>query len=154
MYRRKFIQDLSRSELMSMRETGMSNADIAQSLGCSVGTVYKLIGKQPPEMSRANRSAARMDGTPQGKPRGGVEMESEIPKRAVLVVKPTEPQPINLHGAFMDYFIPADRSRIDVETPEKRCLMQIPAEMLDTLIDELNAIRNNIGSEQALPFWG
>lgn len=54
----------------------------------------------------------------------------------------------------MDYFIPADRSRIDVETPEKRCLMQIPAEMLDTLIEELNAIRNNIGSEQVLPFWG
>lgn len=154
MYRRKFMQDLSRSELMSMRDTGMSNADIAQSLGCSVAMVYKLIGKQPPEMSRANRSAARMDGTPQGKSRCGMEMDSEIPKRAVLVVKPTEPQPINLHGAFMDYFIPADRSRIDVETPEKRCLMQIPAEMLDTLIEELNAIRNNIGSDTVLPFWG
>ena len=72
----------------------------------------------------------------------------------MLVVKPTEPQPVNLHGTFMDYYIPADRSRIDVETAEGRCLMQIPAEMLDTLIEELNAIRNNIGSEQVLPFWG
>ena len=79
MYRRKFMQDLSRSELMSMRETGMSNADIAQSLGCSVSMVYTLIGKQPAEITDANRSAGarggreakRMDGTPAQRPRGG-----------------------------------------------------------------------------------
>ena len=162
MYTRKFMQDMSKSELMSMRETGMSNIDIARSLGCSPATVIKLIGKQPREMTIANRRGAathmntvrRMDGTPSETFRGGAQMPEEAPKRAALVVKPTEPQPISLHGACMDYHIPADRSRIDVETAEGRCLMQIPAEMLDTLIDELNAIKNNIHSDAVLPFWG
>ena len=80
-------------------------------------------------------------------------MAEETEKRAVLVVKPTAPQPINLHGEFRDYHIPADRSMIEIEA-EGRCLMQIPAEMLDVFLSELEAIRRNIGSEQVLPFWG
>lgn len=165
MYKSKchgFISDMDKTELLAMREQGMSNREIAEAVGCHFNTITKLIGPQPKEITSRvihegwkKRIDRRMDGTPAAEPvRGGAAVREEEPKRAVLAVKPTEPQPINLHGTFMDYHIQADRSRIDVETAEKRCLMQIPAEMLDTLIDELNAIRNNIGSDTVLPFWG
>ena len=50
-----FMKDMNRADLLSMREGGMGNAAIAKSLGCSVETVYALIGRQPEEITRRNR---------------------------------------------------------------------------------------------------
>ena len=82
------------------------------------------------------------------------QREKEEPMRAVLVMKTIAPQPIPLHGEFMDYTISPDRQTVDVETDQGRCLMQIPVEKIGMFIDELDAIRRNAASGQSLPFWG
>lgn len=88
MYKSKshgFIKDMDKTELLKMREDGMTNKQIANALGCSQCSIYNLIGKQPEEMTRASRvmtayngrvaqANKRMDGTPMPasvSPRGG-----------------------------------------------------------------------------------
>ena len=55
---------VSASEMMTLREQGMSNAEIAKLLNCSVATITKYIGKQPEEMTNANRSKNLTPGRP------------------------------------------------------------------------------------------
>ena len=45
--------------MMSMREEGFSNKEIASKIGRDVTTIYKAIGKQPPEMSNKNKQLGR-----------------------------------------------------------------------------------------------
>ena len=171
MYKSKshgFIKDMDKTELLKMREDGMTNAQIASALGCSQCSIYNLIGKQPEEMTRASRvmtayngraakANKRIDGTsmPAAQPpRGGTAVREEEPKKCVLVVKTLPPMPIPLHGEFMDYVISADRTSVDVETEQGRCLLQIPMEKIDTFIAELSAIKRNASSGAAGQFWG
>lgn len=160
-----FIKDMDKTVLLKMREDGMTNAQIASALGCSSWSIINLIGKQPDWMTRENRRKAmqnresnrRMDGTPMPaaqSPRGGTAVREEEPKKCVLVVKSLPPMPIPLHGEFMDYVISADRTSVDVETEQGRCLLQIPMEKSDTFIAELNAIKRNASSGAAGQFWG
>lgn len=171
MYKSKshgFIKDMDKTELLKMREDGMTNKQIANALGCSPWSIINLIGKQPEWMTEqsikegrekrkqtfANR---RIDGTPMPaaqSPRGGTAVREEEPKKCVLVVKSLPPMPIPLHGEFMDYVISADRTSVDVETEQGRCLLQIPMEKIDTFIAELNAIKRNASSGAATQFWG
>lgn len=46
--RRKMINDVSVSEMLGLRNEGETNQEIADRLECSLPTVYKHIGKQPP----------------------------------------------------------------------------------------------------------
>lgn len=160
---RGFMKDMNRADLLSMREGGMGNAAIAKALGCSTETVYALIGRQPEEITKRNRQEAIKRAQEAKTSEGGravnrlVKALSYTPKcdeaKAVLVMKPIQIA-IPLHGCFMDYTISADRTMIDVDSAEGRTLMQIPAEMLDTFIAELTAIKNNIGGDGMNHFWG
>ena len=163
---RGFMKDMNRADLIKMREGGMSNAAIAVSLGCSKATVYHLIGKQPPEISKRNkelgyiamRKENRAEASEEGrtvvrKMKSFMPRSEEEPEKAVLVMKPVK-MPIPLHGEYMDYVISAERDLIDVDTAEGRTLIQIPADMLETFIAELTAIRNNIGADKPMQFWG
>ena len=171
MYKSKshgFIKDMDKTELLKMREDGMTNAQIASALSCSAWSIINLIGKQPDWMTRENRRNAmqkrnleatqrRMDGTPMPapvSPRGGTAVREEEPKKCVLVVKSLPPMPIPLHGEFMDYVISADRTSVDVETEQGRCLLQIPMEKIETFIAELEAIKRNASSGASGQFWG
>lgn len=163
---KKLMCDMDKATLLNMRDGGMSNAEIAVSVGCSKATIYKLIGKQPEDISKRARNAgyARAWEARRKPAEGGYtterKMQSFMPKReeaepasAVLVMKPVK-MPIPLRGEFMHYVISPDRDLIDVETEGGRALIQIPAEKLDTFIAELNAIKKNIGAAQPMPFWG
>ena len=155
---KSFINQLDRCTLLRMREEGMSNREIAANIGCSYNSIHRLIGPQPKEMSLENRSKAirsRVSSANTAKPEEAEVTSVDVnPFKAVLAVKFVAPQPIPLHGYFMDYCISADRQMIDVETAGGRCLMQIPVDKLDTFIDELNAIKRNINTENPSPFWG
>lgn len=52
--RPKITNTVSIAEMMHMREEGMSNQQIANRLGISIGAVYSHIGKQPKEMTERN----------------------------------------------------------------------------------------------------
>lgn len=51
---RALTNDVSISELMSMRGEGMSNSQIAESLGVSISTIYAAIGKGGPRRKRVD----------------------------------------------------------------------------------------------------
>ena len=52
--RPRITDSISVSEMMHMREEGMSNQQIADRLDISIGAVYSHIGKQPKEMTEHN----------------------------------------------------------------------------------------------------
>ena len=58
-HKQKITDSLSISEMLAMREQGMSNADIAKRIGCTTSAVVKYIGKQPKEITRANHRGGR-----------------------------------------------------------------------------------------------
>lgn len=162
--KRKLLADMDKTQLLSMREQGMSNAEIALAVGVSKPTIYRMLGKQPEEITKARNASGyvKMAQTRFGnKSEGGYTVErkaksymprrEEEPVKAVLAVKKS---PIRLSGAFMHYTICPDREMIDVETEEGRTLIQVPADMLDTFIKELTAIQKNMNTAQSVPFWG
>lgn len=161
------ISDISKDELLKMREGGMSNVAIAKSIGVSKNTVYRLIGAQPKEMTsrarsesmsriRAEQAAAVREGgyTVERKMKSFMTKREAEPVKAVLVMKSVPPAPIPLHGEVMDYTISADRQTVEIENELGRVLMQLPAEKIPTFIEELTAIQKNIGSEKPMAFWG
>ena len=58
-HKQKITDSVSISEMLAMREQGMSNADIAKRIGCTTSAVVKYIGKQPKEITRANHRGGR-----------------------------------------------------------------------------------------------
>lgn len=55
MKKQKITDTISVAEMLHMRNVeGMSNAEIAKRIGCSVSAVISHIGKQPASMTRAN----------------------------------------------------------------------------------------------------
>lgn len=168
MYRSRshgLIKDISKTELLKMREGGMSNVAIAKSIGCSKSTIYNLIGAQPKEITSRHASEAyyRARNIAPENAEGARTVERKMmsfkpqreePAKAVLVMKTLPPAPIPLHGAFMDYTISADRQTIEEENETGRVLICVPAEKLGTFIEELQAIEKNIAAEKPMPFWG
>lgn len=45
--KRGILKDFSKTELLRMREDGLSNREIADRIGCAYSTIYGILGKQP-----------------------------------------------------------------------------------------------------------
>lgn len=160
------MKDMDKTTLLKMRdEEGLSYDEMAVRVGCSKSTLHRLLGPMSREERSKRQSAAGKKGsaTLWGKTsEGGYRVERKTqsfrpqrnepaPVKAVLAVKKS---PIRLSGAFMHYTICPGREMIEAETAEGRVLMQIPADMLGTFIEELTAIQKNIGQAQPMEMWG
>ena len=55
---RNLMKDVDLDTMYSMRRDGMNNQAIADALGVTSQTVYRYIGKQPPELRAAHRRAS------------------------------------------------------------------------------------------------
>lgn len=70
---RRLTNDVSVDELRRMRDNGMTNADIAEAVGCTVCTVRRYIGPQPGRnwggIGRGPRGPARATGHRRPRPR-------------------------------------------------------------------------------------
>lgn len=161
---RGFMKDMDKTTLLKMRdEEGMSINEMVAAVGCSKSTLYRILGPMPPEERVKRQSAGGKKGgwNARKEREGGYTVERKAPSmmpqreaepvKAVLAVKKA---PIRLSGAFMHYTICPGREMIDVETEEGRTLIQVPADMLGTFIEELTAIQKNINTAQSVPFWG
>lgn len=65
MANRAFHKDISNSELLHLREQGLSNKQIAERVGVHVTTIITRIGKQPSEITRRDRNE-KITNTPVG----------------------------------------------------------------------------------------
>ena len=160
---RGFMKDMDKTTLLKMRDDGMTNAEIAVSLGCSKQTIYNIIGPMPAEMRKRifRENGTRNLKATKERREGGYTVERKAPSmmpqreaepvKAVLAVKKTDTY---LTGAYKNYVVAADRSCIDVETEDGRTLLNIPADMLGTFIEELQTIQKNMNTAQSVPFWG
>lgn len=57
MFRTSLLHDVSINELLTMRDSGMTNAEIAKSLDTTPATIRNYIGKQPAELRKKKRNA-------------------------------------------------------------------------------------------------
>lgn len=55
---RSLVKDIDLDTMYSMRRDGMNNRAIADALGVTSQTVYRYIGKQPPELRAVHRRAS------------------------------------------------------------------------------------------------
>lgn len=79
--KRRILADMDKTQLLNMREQGMSNEEIANAVGCGYQTIYRAIGKQPPEITkrRLSDSHVYIPGTGRGEKlsEGGVYRAEE-----------------------------------------------------------------------------
>lgn len=156
---KKTVSDM-RDEMLRMRnEDEMSNQQIADALHISYWAVRNEIGPQPDHITLRSRQAtaanARVYSTygRAGTRKAQEADEEKVPKKAVLVMR-VEKHPIPLRGAFKDYLISADRETVTVMTQSGDVEVNVPVDDLGAFIDELTAIKNNIGAEMPPQFWG
>lgn len=58
--KRGILKDIDKTALLYMRDSGMTNQEIADSTGCCYATIYKILRKQPPGMKNpAHRRRSR-----------------------------------------------------------------------------------------------
>lgn len=115
---RGLMKDIDLDTMYSMRRDGMNNQAIADALGVTSQTVYRHIGKQPPELRAVHRRASTAT-VPQ--------CEEEFP--ACLAVTN---RTIMLRGAHLVY---------DLDL--KKQTLQVISEMgpgLEFTLDELNDV--------------
>ena len=141
-------KDLSQSELLSMREQGMSNAEIAEALGVGYQTILRNIGKQPREV---RRNSARGGATV--KP-DFLEKRLNIPEEAPVACLAVEKSELFLTGAVARYRLDADRESITIINEAGEEHWAFETSNLDQFIRELQAIARNIeDSKQKLEMW-
>ncbi len=126
-----FNRDISNSELLHMRDQGMTNQDIANALGVTCQTVRNRIGKQPQGM-RGGRVARNIKTLV--KPTAPVE---EPASAAFLVV---EDRTISLAGTFGSYVVYPQSQRVEFSVADN----VVKFDQLDDFINELKAISRKI----------
>jgi hypothetical protein len=154
---------MDKTMLLKMREEqDMTNSEIAAAIGCCDLTIRKLIGPMPEEMLKRkqrengvrnavnrSRKSSEVGYTVERKLQSFKQAEEE--PRAILAIKKAD---VHLSGSFMHYCVSADGHCVDVETEQGNVLLCVPADKLGEFIDELQAIKNNIGDVKPMEFWG
>ena len=128
-------KDMSKVELLKMREQGMSNQEIADSLSVSYVTIYRLIGPAPKEVRKTYTRACRK---PSENLRGGVAEEET--HEACLTVKRPE---IQMVGNKWQYRAVPGSDTIGIRTEAEGLWFGVALEDLPQIIKELQAIVRN-----------
>ena len=132
---RKLSKDVDMTTLYSMRDQGMSNQEIADTLGVSYMTILRYIGKNP---NRAKRSTSVRKANPTN-PDPVVSTKKydqpDIVKEAALVSGDIL---YSMQGSVGTYEINPKEKTIRI------CKDKITYDELDTVITELSRIRDNL----------
>lgn len=122
---RNLMKDIDLDTMYSMRRDGMNNQAIADALGVTSQTVYRYIGKQPPEL-RAARRRAFAASVP--------KCEEEIP--ACLAVAN---RTIMLRGAHLVYDLDLKNRSLRIWS-ETDSGLELTVDELNDVIDEFRCI--------------
>ena len=134
---RKILKDLSKDELLNMRESGMTNTDIANALDISYASVYRLIGKQPSSMRCSPHAASVIPKAPLQVSEPAKKQESEPEHDAALVV---EDRHFKLAGLYANYGVHVKDKTIDVFTTDDGVTLTLKFDEVGVFANELAAI--------------
>lgn len=127
---RRLSKDVDMTTLYSMRDQGMSNQEIADTLGVSYMTILRYIGKNP---NRAKRSTPVRKANPD--PVISTYDQPDTVKEAALVSGDIL---YSMQGSVGTYEINPKEKTIRI------CKDRITYDELDTVITELSRIRDNL----------
>ena len=132
---RSVLSDVSISELMTMREEqGMSNREIADSIGCSYYTVLRLIGKQPAAYRKTPEASSVV---PAPRRVFRAEEEEVVPASLVLAGRT-----LTLQGEVGKYEIDSSSQTVHIQIPEQG-RFSVSLDSLKILHSEIAAIIRN-----------
>lgn len=132
---RRLSKDVDMTTLYSMRDQGMSNQEIADTLGVSYMTILRYIGKNP---NRAKRSTPVRKANPTN------------PDPVVSTKKYDQPDTVKeaaLVSGDILYSMQGSVGTYEINPKEKTiriCKDRITYDELDTVITELRRIRDNL----------
>ena len=129
---RRLSKDVDMTTLYSMRDQGMSNQEIADTLGVSYMTILRYIGKNP---NRAKRSTSVRKANPDPVVSTKKYDQPDIVKEAALVSGDIL---YSMQGSVGTYEINPKEKTIRI------CKDRITYDELDTVITELSRIRDNL----------
>ena len=126
------VREVSPSELLHMREDGMSNQEIANALDVSYQTVLRVIGKQPSNLRKpaVRNFAAPMNAAP--------IHEKEEPEACLAVLS----RNVSLMGNLAEYSLDCAEDILTMKVGEGTVC--VPFQKIGLLINELAAIQRNI----------
>lgn len=145
------MREVSVSELMSMREQGMSNRDIASALDITYQTVLKYIGKQPPTSVMQRQPAAVL-------PVSGEETLNVVPDQEVHPDQQSSALRVvsavyTLKGAAALYTFDTSEDEVVVSIDDEQDTQQhfeIPYNKLHALMDDLKEMMSRLPVQQPL----
>ena len=156
---RPLTKEISVSEMMTMRESGMSNEEIANSLDVSVMTIYRYIGKQPREITIANRQNGVATARERKADIESVDRDRIIRKKEAPIIPAclaVMARRYELHGETADYevdmVIGSITLKLNREAAEHSTLL-LKAEELEGLIAELSAIKRKVQAGNPVEVW-
>ena len=131
---RRLSKDVDMTTLYSMRDQGMSNQEIADTLGVSYMTILRYIGKNP---NRAKRSTSVRKANPTNTDPVSTKKydQPDTVKEAALVSGDIL---YSMQGSVGTYEINPKEKTIRI------CKDRITYDELDTVITELSRIRDNL----------
>lgn len=134
--KKRLLDDVLVEELLRMRESGMTNNDIATSLGVCYGTIYKAIGPQP---GRGGRVSQWVDRTPkmekglEGETVEAAAQSTAEPEPCLLMVN----QVIRLEG---------DAAKYGIDMAGKSVLIQVGTQGIEVGFDALSRMQQELTS--------
>ena len=142
--RAKLTDTISVAELQKMRDTGMSNREIAESLDVSYQTICRYLGKAPKELRKPYEH--KWEVTQKGaRPIAEQVDEPLVPARLVVDSQITE-----LVSEYHHYVVDHKSGMVEIDNQ-----MSMLYEDIDNFIAELTAIRKKLGESRgmALQVW-
>lgn len=147
--KRPLTDTISVAEMMRMRESGMSNAEIARAVGAGYSTVARYLGAQP---GRGGRVSASI-------PQQAIDIKPRVERTERPVEKPTEEvyegvlpvvnRRVSLKGEFGEYEV--DQKDKKVTFAFSDMVAEISYEEWQIFAKEVTAISRHISKEGLSP---
>lgn len=123
--KRGILKDIDKTALLSMRDSGMTNQEIADSIGCCYATVSRILGKQPPGMRKSRA------------PKEVKKIQMNTPRKRMKVSH------VTLCGKFADFEVDLDNKTFAIETGEGSLIFDLSKleEMANDLAEALQEVK-------------
>lgn len=123
--KRGILKDIDKTALLSMRDSGMTNQEIADSVGCCYATISKILGKQPPGIRKSRA------------PKEAKKIQMNTPRKRMKVSH------VTLCGKFANFDVDLSNETFAIETGEGSLIFDLSKleEMVNDLAEALQEVK-------------